>query len=153
MIDFIINTDDKDVTLRLSRLMRRKTELAKLGLGRVTEAIVANTVKNKLSGQVLNRKTGTLAKSINWRYKNAYETVAGTNVTYGGVHEHGKTITPQNGEYLHFKGKDGWARVRRVVIPKRPFLGPTIDEVFSSNEANRILDRTTQEWLKREFYD
>ena len=29
--------------------------------------------------------------------------------------------------WLHFKGADGWAKVKQVVIPARPFLAPAAD--------------------------
>lgn len=64
---------------------------------RVIRAIAKLTIRlqtivkrDKLSGQVLKRKTGTLSRSINIRFaKGGMEGVVGTNVAYGKVWEYG----------------------------------------------------------------
>lgn len=58
----------------------------------------------------------------------------GTNVPYAAVHQFGRVIRPKRGQYLTFRGpgapagkgkragRGGWARVRKVTIPRRPIL-------------------------------
>ncbi|MGB0747181.1 MAG: phage virion morphogenesis protein [Magnetospiraceae bacterium] len=47
----------------------------------------------------------------------------GTNKIYARVHQFGAIIRAKAGGFLHFKGSKGWAKVRSVTLPARPFLG------------------------------
>lgn len=56
----------------------------------LTMKLLGMVKSDKLSGQVLNRKTGRLSRSINAKFENGGSTgVVGTNVAYGKVHENG----------------------------------------------------------------
>jgi phage gpG-like protein len=105
-------------------------------LGRLSEAVIARTVKTKLSGQVLKRRTGTLAKSLTWRLISDYQAVVGTNVAYAAIHEFGGP---------HPRSTTG------KMMPTRPYLRPSMQEVFNSGEAQRIMNDTTNEYLNKEW--
>ncbi len=84
----------------------------------------------------LRAPTGNLKRSIVGRSLTGSEGIgislhAGDRrqVVYAAIHEYGGTITAKNGPYLHFKGSKGWARVRQVTIPPRPYIGPAIDNL------------------------
>lgn len=65
----------------------------KVVIQRLTYKLLAMVKADKLSGQVLNVKTGKLRRSINAKIENNGKTgVVGTNVIYGRVHEKGGAL-------------------------------------------------------------
>ncbi len=59
-------------------------------ISRLTYMLEKMVKKDKLSGQVLNRRTGDLSRSINSEFSDGGLTgTVGTNVPYGRVHEYG----------------------------------------------------------------
>ena len=58
----------------------------------------------------------------------------GTNVIYGAVHEYGGIILPKKGNYLKFKTGGGWVSVKKVTMPKRPFIEPGIKDMIPKVE-------------------
>jgi len=100
-------------------------------------------VTQKLSGQVLHHRSGTLIDSIRViRAQIQGNTVtggvegAGGNAFYGRFFEEGGkgpyTIVPVNAKALAFLGRDGimvfCKRVQHPPIPKLPFMQPSLDE-------------------------
>jgi phage gpG-like protein len=91
----------------------------------------------KLNGQVLRRRSGRLARSINTRFvDSAHSSYAyvGTSLRYGRIWEltgsRAFTIVPKNKKALMWPG--ALHPVRSVVHPAqapRPFLKPTLDEM------------------------
>lgn len=67
------------------------------------------------------RKTGRLANSFTGEPTEAGFKV-GTNVTYAGTHQNGKTIVPKKAKALRFKGPQGFIFAKKVVIPKREMV-------------------------------
>ena len=88
--------------------------------------------REKLSGQVLKNRTGTLRRSINAKITVGTDSVTGqvgTNLVYAKAHEFGATIEAKRAKFLAFRGRDGFMIFRkRVVIPPRPFLAPSFRE-------------------------
>lgn len=78
-------------------------------------------------GQTLSEK-GRLKGSINYQ-ANATGVEIGTNVIYAGVHQKGMEIKPKKAKFLRFQIGGVWARKKKVVIPKRPFLGIDDDDM------------------------
>lgn len=76
------------------KLPIKKIEPAlKVVIQRLTYKLLAMVKAEKLSGQVLNVKTGKLRRSINAKFENSGNTgVVGTNVIYGRVHEKGGAL-------------------------------------------------------------
>lgn len=111
--------------------------------------LIQKVVSDKLSGQVLKRRTGRLAASI---ARGASETrskfeqtettatsIVGTNVSYGKTWEYGAhvpayDIFPKNRQALRFmmNGKEVFARHVHMPardIKARPFLAPALQEM------------------------
>lgn len=92
---------------------------------------VVADIKNKFtSASGLRIRSGKLRDSINSTMKKQGGTLhgyVGSTEEYAPTHEFGAIITPKVGDYLKFKGKSGWVSVKKVVIPRRPFLLPGIE--------------------------
>jgi phage gpG-like protein len=96
----------------------------------------------KLSGQVLNRRTSALADSVFSEVTNdAGGVIAtiGANTPYSRAQEYGATILPTNGEFLKFQIDGRWVQVRQVVLPERSYLRSTLAE-----RADIIRDELTR---------
>ncbi|MDE2101877.1 MAG: phage virion morphogenesis protein [Patescibacteria group bacterium] len=86
---------------------------------------------DKLSGQVLKVRTGTLRSSIQVRMNDSVDEIRGdvfTNLIYAKVHEYGKTITAKNVPFLKFQVDGRWVQKRQVTIPARPYMAPALRE-------------------------
>lgn len=96
----------------------------------------------RLSGRVLNRRTGNLLATAHGSVEQepdglriVFQAGGGPrNVKYARIHELGGTITPKNGQALRFKGRNGWATVKSVTMPRRPYLEPSRDEAAKALE-------------------
>ncbi len=97
-----------------------------------------NYIKNnKLSGQVLHKRTGRLKQSMCSKINTVgqdvigrvFPRVGGRFPAYGRIHETGATIKPKKKEYLHFYIGGHWVKVKQVKIPARPYLQPTTEEI------------------------
>jgi phage virion morphogenesis protein len=64
------------------------------------------------------------------------ELAVGSNKIYAAVHQFGATITAKNAPALVFRVAGGFARVRSVRIPARPYLG------LSRADEDAVLDAT-----------
>ncbi len=133
--------------------------------GRVRQEIVKKTytlallleqkVKLKLSGQVLNVRTGRLRRSIHYKVEQTSVAVTGrvvssSDVKYAAIHEFGgKTpahvILPKKGKALAFLGGYGMYGATQVFakvvhhpgsqIPARPYMRPSLAEMRPEIEA------------------
>lgn len=97
------------------------------GLYRVEAA-----TKGRLSGEVLHVRTGRLRNSVTASAPivsgGNVEGRVGTNVVYARIHELGGEIVAKTGSYLKFQIDGQWVQVPRVVMPRRPYLQPSLDE-------------------------
>ena len=84
----------------------------------------------KMQGGTTLRDTSRLYNSIKYTVSSDGKRVTvGTNVFYAPVMHFGAQITAKNGKYLKFKSSmGGWAQVKSVTIPPRPFLGMSVDD-------------------------
>jgi phage gpG-like protein len=135
----VINGQNASQALRKSGAMvDSAVEAAVLGLAIKMTALV----KTKLSGQVLQVRTGRLRRSINYKTKrvgNLFEATVGTNVAYGKTHELGLTIPAHIVEARHAKalrfqigGKIVFAKrvnIPAVKMPQRSFLQASLDQM------------------------
>lgn len=149
MVKHNIEFNDQEVRLRANRLVRRTPELSRQILGELGEAIIARTNTHYLSGQVLNRRTGKLAQSVNKKYNNDWSINVGSNLRYAAIHEFSGTIVPKTANALHFETDSGWVITKKVKIPKRPWLSPAVSDVM--NRAQSIMDRATERWINKEW--
>lgn len=140
----------QEVTARLDKIVP-EVRLAVTGSVRRLLLMLQRKVKEeKLSGQVLHVRSGTLRRSINQRLElsdTAVTGVVGTNVSYAGVHEFGGRFTVKEhsrlvkqafGKELRFPV---WARVGQhdINFPERSFLRSALREM--ENEIRTTLEK------------
>lgn len=70
------------------------------------------------------------------------EVAVGSNKIYAAIHQFGGTIRAKNAPFLRFRTVAGWAAVRSVTIPARPFLG------LSRTDEEDIFD-AVESFLRR----
>ena len=99
------------------------------GMTTAMAKLAAYIQQNKLSGQVLNIRSGRLAQSVGHptvtRESDTRVVGAIGGVFYGKVHEFGATITINSA--VNMAGI-GWRYLKTVTIPARPWLNPSIEE-------------------------
>jgi len=112
--------------------------------GKVSEqvdaAVIATTKKatlqmqrfiksDELSGQVLNRRTGRLSRSIQASFIQDKQSITGrvgTNLVYARIHEFGGDIYPKRAKALRFEIDGRWIFSKHVHMPERPYLRPAL---------------------------
>jgi phage gpG-like protein len=122
------------------RAVRHATDLPgrPRGLGRVSRALTGS-----LAGEVETR-----AHSVDVVLSSGGKSGFGA-VPYARIHEMGGTIRAKGGGWLRFKGNKGWATVKSVDIPARPYLQPALDYIAKradrviSDEIARVLEGRT----------
>ncbi len=130
-----------ELTIEAGRLDEVVVELQHLGdaaSNRLTAAITteallfeAAVIETKLSGQVLNQRSGLLVSSI---FSQVVEDgssvmgIVGANTPYARIHEYGGVIEPKNALALRFQINGQWVTVKRVVMPERSYLRSTLAE-------------------------
>lgn len=133
MIQAELIGDDR-VTARLGRLGRDLSAANERAITALTIELLRKVKADKLSGQVLNVKTGRLRRSITQRITGGgtskVEGVVGTIVKYGATHEFGGPVTVK--QHLRMQ-KLAWGkpmnpprevtvRAHTVNLPERSFL-------------------------------
>jgi hypothetical protein len=129
-----------------ARIDAIRASLPETLMGIVTEGrnyVRSKVMNEKLSGQVLNRRTGTLLRSIQegggppvFFGPYAVRANVGTNIWYGRMWEetgHGE-IRPVNKKALFWPGAAHPVAFVRAQAP-RPFLRPSIEESSPAFEA------------------
>lgn len=112
----------------------RIAEAVRAAVTRATFDLVGVVKAKKLTGQVLNVRTGRLRRSITGRVaeENGQPVgLVGTNVSYARVHELGfKGAAQVKAHNRTIKGKTIPVRAhsRKLDIPARPFLQPALNE-------------------------
>ena len=103
---------------------------------------LSGTIKeDKLSGQVLNVRSGDLRNSITPLEAVEGEVMSGgagggAGIVYAKIHEYGGTITAKNAPYLRFRTDDGrWHAVRSVVMPERSYMRSSFTETYEGGVA------------------
>jgi phage gpG-like protein len=103
-------------------------------ISRATFDLVRVVKAEKLTGQVLNVRTGRLRRSITGRVEDENDSpvgLVGTNVSYGRTHELGfKGTVPVKAHSRTIKGKAIPVRAhsRKLDLAARPFLQPALNE-------------------------
>lgn len=118
---------------------------------RLTYRLARRVTSQKLSGQVLKRRTGTLSRSVAQSPKvivseNTVEGVVGTNVKYGRTHEFGfkGEVTVKEHIRASVLGRTVQVRshVRRVDLPERSFLRTALAEM--EGEVRRSINEAVR---------
>ncbi len=141
---------------------------AELRLAKSTAKLALNlqkkVVRDKLNGQVLQRPTGTLARSIDQlvlRRPGGSTGIVGTNVEYARKHEYGFKGTETVKQHLR-EIKKAWGRsitprevmvrqhVRAVNFPERSFLRSSLAEMTPEilAEYEKAVDEIVKEAAK-----
>lgn len=118
--------------VRAGLLVALKSELTKVSFD-----LSARVKDQKLSGQVLNVRTGRLRRSINAKpvteTATGVETLVGTNVEYARIHEFGFKGSVNVKEHMRqAKGKFKVrvrAHSRQVNVPEKSFLRSSLEDM------------------------
>lgn len=105
------------VTKFFEELPQKAKEEAAKGMGRMVLKLQARVMRDKLSGQVLNVRTGTLRRSIDQAvYQDGIQIrgVVGTNVEYARVHEYGFSGAVTVKEHLRMIREQGRFSLKAV---------------------------------------
>lgn len=113
--------------------------------------VTAKVKDEKLSGQVLNVRSGRLRRSINYRVVSDGDAMVdarvGTNVEYAPIHEFGFDGDQKVRAHMR-KGRPVVAHTRHVKLPERSFLRSTlreekdhIDQMIASALVRSIASR------------
>lgn len=129
--------------LKTMQRMRKAIPQASISsMRQATEYLRGYIVKNKLSGQVLKKKTGTLSGSIDREeYLMGDSAVGrvGSNLKYARIHEIGGIIHATNTPYLKFLVDGRWIMAEQVKVPAQPYIWPSFTE--SSKKIGDILGK------------
>ena len=85
----------------------------------------------KLSGEVLNVRSGALRDSVHQEVLSAPDgvfAVVGTDLIYAAIHEYGGIIVPQTAAALRFAIDGKWIFAKQVTMPERSYLRSTLAE-------------------------
>jgi phage gpG-like protein len=148
MIAIEIIGDDRLVA-RLEAMPGRLHAGVARAVTRLGLALQRRVQAEKLSGQVLKVRTGSLRSSINTRIENtatAISAVVGTNIAYGRVHEYGfdgtvqvrahlRQITEAFGRPIAPTTVGMRAHSRHIRLPERSFLRSALAEMAPRIEA------------------
>lgn len=85
------------------------------------------SIRARTQGGETMRDTGRLMNSITHAVSGDSVEI-GTNVPYALPLHFGATIRAVNGPYLRFPVGGGWATVKEVELPARPFIGITDED-------------------------
>jgi len=113
---------------------------------------VEGQAKKYLEGEVLNKRTGRLWRSIHsetFRRLGRVVGIVGTNVKYAAIHEFGGIIRPKSaGGLLVFQAESGgdFVFAKQVKIPRRPYLS----RAFQARKAivSRLVMRAIMEEVR-----
>ena len=146
-----VDIDKDDFFKGLDLLNKDKNRIAKRMMAKVAQAIRKDVKDKNLKGGLLQKREGLLLKSITYKTKNDMSATISSNTPYSSVHEMGKTILPKNKPYLIFQIDGEWKKLKQVDIPQRQFLYPVIDEYFTTQKAEKIMDEIFQIALNEIF--
>lgn len=153
---------DKEIARRFRALPDGIRSRVTESIGRLILKLQRKVMQEKLSGQVLKVRTGTLRRSIDQRLvtdNGAVTGVVSTNVKYGKKHEYGSTETVTVKEHVRLVrqawGKQlkhpVWATVKahamKQNIKERSFLRSALDDM--KPEILAELDRAVAEGIRR----
>lgn len=137
---------DAEVVARFDGMGARLRDEMKAGIGRATLKLQRMVVQDKLSGQALKVRTGTLRRSIDQIVVDQGANVVGivsSNVKYARIHEYGfkgtvtvreslRTIKQAFGRPIEARQVSVRAHSRRMDLPARSFLRSALADLEAS---------------------
>lgn len=145
----------RETTQRLKALTPRIRARLKNVLAALGYTLARRVQSNRLSGQSLHVRTGTLRRSIKSRVEESGTKMTGivyTNVEYAPVHEFGFSGVVTVKEHLRRiadKSFNVRSHSRRMNIPKRAFMQPEFELMLpeiKAEIANAARDEARQQW-------
>jgi phage gpG-like protein len=145
---------DREVVAKLTKYPEGLRKELRAAIERAGMRVQRHAKESKLSGQVLNVRTGRLRRSINLRVTEdpaMIQATVGTNVAYAKVHEFGFSGAVTVREHLRrskatFRASLVRAHSRRFSMPQRSFLRSALSDLKA--EIKTVLDaavtRTTR---------
>lgn len=144
---------DAAVIQRFSSMPNKLRTNIRTAITRLVIKLQRNVKANKLSGQVLNVRTGTLRRSIDFKVSETGTGIAGkvsTNVKYARPHEYGfQGVVTVQAHLRQIKEAFGksitpttvavGAHTRQVNLPERSFLRSALRDMEQSGEITREL--------------
>jgi len=145
---------DAEVTAKLDGMGAKLRDEMKAGIGRATLKLQRMVVQDKLSGQVLKVRTGTLRRSIDQAVTDEGANVVGivsTNVKYARVHEYGfkgtvtvreslRTIKQAFGRPIDAKQITVKSHGRKMDLPARSFLRSALADLEASGAIRAEME-------------
>jgi len=127
---------------RFESLPNRLRAELRVGIARACLLVQRETKESKLTGQVLNVRSGRLRRSINMRITEEPDQVTGivgTNVSYARAHEFGFDGTVNVREHLRRTVSGKFAIVhshgRHMHLPERSFLRSALKDMTAEIRA------------------
>ena len=135
----------------------------------ITKQLLKTTGSGGLSrirrgyNSVLNKRSGTLYKSLKYVIRDNNTKVVFTNTAnsgkktskdgrlayYGFMLASGYDVTAKEGRWLTFNVNGKWARVKQIHVAPRDFVEGPIDRFMESGDLDRRLDTTFQKQVER----
>lgn len=118
---------DAELRARMDRMYPNAQKGLLDAVTRLAVQLQRHVMQDKLTGQVLQVRTGTLRRSINQRVTQQADSTTGqvgTNVVYARIHEYGGTVV------RHSKKGPG-----RAVYPERSFLRTAMHDMEARIKA------------------
>jgi len=131
MSDAVEATGLEEVILRFDELGSGAQARLEAAVGKQAADLAAVVRDDKLSGGVLNVRSGTLRNSIHVEMSSDFTgvlAVVGTDVVYAAIHEYGGVIVPKVAKALRFMIGDQVIHAKSVTMPERSFLRSTLAE-------------------------
>jgi phage gpG-like protein len=127
---------DRETIQRLERMPETVREVLRREINTLSIRLLGHVKADKLSGQVLNVRSGRLRRSINFRVEEVGSGIygyVGTTVEYARVHEYGFKGVVSVREHLRrtVSGKMASVRAhpRNVNVPERSFLRSALEDM------------------------
>lgn len=154
---------DAEVVAKLDGMGVSLREEMKAGIGRAVLKLQRMVVQDKLSGQVLKVRTGTLRRSIDQVVIDEGEKVAGvvsSNLKYARIHEYGfrgtvsvreslRTIKQAFGRPIEPRQVSVRSHSRRVDLPARSFLRSALADLEASGAIRAEMEAAVQRASRR----
>lgn len=146
---YTVSVDDSRVTAWLDGMPGRVRERLETAVYAMAEKLRSHVVSDKLLGQVLNRVTGQLGRSIQYRVDSGQNFVVGAvfsagDVVYGRIHEYGAVVTRRMEQAWGRPMKD--PREVTFTYPERSFMRTSLAD--ERDEIVEGIKRAVAEGMK-----
>lgn len=110
--------------------------------------IVKKEARKDVSGRVLHKKTGNLARGFTYKLFGDFNGIMKNYIPHAHLHELGAHPVAKKAPYLVFEVKGHWVKVKEVTIPARPFLITHL-EGFPDKGVLLEMEKTMQKEFKK----